>query len=84
MYPPADERVSEAAILGLRRKRAAGATTCPSEAARVVAPDTWRDHLEAVRATAARLAEQGLLVVTQRVDPVELRSARGPVRLRLR
>ena len=42
---PVDERL-EAAIVDLLGQRAGGATICPSEAARAVDPDSWRELME--------------------------------------
>jgi Protein of unknown function (DUF3253) len=66
------------AILDLLSERA-GATICPSEAARVVAPGHWRPLMPGAREAAAELADQGRWGENH-VDP---RQARGPVRLRL-
>jgi Protein of unknown function (DUF3253) len=76
----------EDAILTLLARRAAGATICPSEAARIVAgPDgEWRSLMGDVRSAAASLVNRGLVEVTQRGVVVDVRSARAPVRLRLR
>jgi hypothetical protein len=76
----------EEAILGLLARRAPGATICPSEAARAVAGPggAWRPLIDDVRTAAASLADAGELEVTQRGVVVDVRSARGPVRLRLR
>jgi hypothetical protein len=72
----------ERAIEALLDSRAAGATICPSEAARAVDPDGWRDLMPAARAAAARLAAQGVAEVTQGGEVVDVRTARGPVRVR--
>lgn len=53
---------------------------CPSEVARAAAED-WRPLMDDVRAAAAELAEEGKIVVTQRGKVVDVRTARGPVRL---
>lgn len=74
----------ERAIEALLDARAAGATICPSEAARAVDPDDWRDLMPAARAAAGRLASQGVAEVTQGEEVVDVRSARGPVRIRRR
>lgn len=58
-------------------------TICPSEAARCVSPNDWRAMMASTRAVAARLASEGRIEVTQQGQPVDLSSARGPVRLRL-
>lgn len=71
------------AILGLLRERAAGASICPSEAARLVAPQRWRALLPAVRRVAQRLAARGRIIVTRAGRAVDIASVRGPVRLRL-
>ncbi len=72
----------EAAILALLDGRAAGSSICPSEAARACDPDGWARLMPDVRAAARRLADRGLLEVTQRGQAVDPTSARGPIRLR--
>ena len=79
MTAPAD---IERTILALLARRDAGKTICPSEAARVLAAD-WRPLMDDVRATAAAMADDGRLEVTQRGEVVDVREARGPIRLRL-
>lgn len=76
-----DEQI-QTAIRGLLDDRVADATICPSEAARAVDPDGWRDLMDQVRAVAGRMAESGEIEVTQRGQRVEATTARGPVRLR--
>jgi hypothetical protein len=77
------EQELEETILALLAQRAPGVTICPSEAARAVAPgEGWRALMHPVRDTAAALADRGELEVTQRGRPVDVRAARGPVRLR--
>ncbi len=74
------------ALLALLAERRAGATICPSEAARALAGDDasgWRPLMGAVREAAAALADEGRVEVTQRGRVVDLRTARGPVRVRL-
>ncbi len=60
------------------------ATACPSEVAREVGGATWRTLMPTVRAAAGRLQERGLIDVYQHGRPVELATARGPIRLRTR
>lgn len=52
---------AEQAILALLAERAAGATICPSEAARRLAgpQGDWRAQMEAVHAATDALVEQG-------------------------
>jgi hypothetical protein len=72
----------EAAILRLLQARAAGATICPSEAARAVAED-WRELMEETRKAARRLVARGLLQITQGGRIVDPSTAKGAIRLRL-
>ena len=58
-----------------------GTTICPSDAARVVGGDRWRDVVPVAREVAHELVEQGVVVVQQKGDAVDVRSARGPVRI---
>jgi hypothetical protein len=84
MAPSDDERdQARRTIVALLAARAAGATICPSEAARKLAgDDDFRPLMPLVRAAAQTLVDDGAIEVTQRGEPVELASARGPVRLR--
>lgn len=70
-------------ILELLARRAEGKTICPSEAARALHPDDWRDHMEDVRQVAYAMADAGELEVTQKGEVVDGRTARGAIRLRL-
>ncbi|MET4058863.1 hypothetical protein ABIB35_000392 [Arthrobacter sp. UYP6] len=75
--PPLEE-----AILALLASRADTATICPSDAARAVAPESWRPLMDGARAAAARLVERGEVEITQRGDIVDLSAAKGPIRIR--
>ncbi|MFC7430013.1 MULTISPECIES: DUF3253 domain-containing protein [unclassified Agrococcus] len=73
----------ERTMLRLVDERAPDRTICPSDVARAVGePDSWRDLMDATRAVAARLADAGEVEVTQRGAVVDVRTARGPVRIR--
>lgn len=82
------DRQLEAALVALLRKRAAGSTVCPSEAARAV-DDTggdearWRELMEPARAAARRLVVAGEVEITQGGRVVDPSTARGPIRVRL-
>jgi hypothetical protein len=82
--PGADAARLEEAILALLTARARGATICPSEAARAVDPERWREQLEPARAAARRLVARGLLEITQGGRVVEPSTAKGAIRLRRR
>lgn len=78
-----DSRLQQA-ILELLDQRRAGATICPSDAARAVEPEDWRPLMDAARGAAQRLVEAGEVEVTQAGEVVDLSTARGPVRIRRR
>ena len=70
-------------ILELLRARSAGATICPSEAARAVAPEGWRELMEPARRAARRLVADGVVEITQSGRVVNPSTAKGPIRIRL-
>ncbi len=74
----------ETRILALLAERARGATICPSEVARQVAPDDFRPLMPLVREAARRLVAKGLLDITQGGRVVDASTAKGPIRLRRR
>jgi hypothetical protein len=78
------ERI-EARVIELASERAPGKTICPSEVARSLAGDDgdFRPLMPHVREAAATLADRGELVVTQKGEPVDARTAKGPLRLGL-
>jgi hypothetical protein len=80
----------EVAIRDLLAARAAGATICPSEAARRVAAgrgsedeEAWRPLMEPARQAARRLVDRGEVEILQRGRVVDPSSAKGALRIRL-
>jgi hypothetical protein len=69
-----------ATIRALLRHRD-GTTICPSDAARVVGGASWRDLVAVAREVAHALVEQDVVVVQQKGVAVDVREARGPVRI---
>jgi hypothetical protein len=76
------DRALEQSIGALLDRRRPGASICPSEAARAVDAEGWRELMPAARAAAGRLAAAGAVEVTQRGAVVDVATARGPVRVR--
>ena len=72
----------EQTILELLDSRAPTSTICPSDAARAVGDDDWRGLMDASRGAAARLVARGEVEITQGGEPVDLATARGPIRIR--
>lgn len=71
----------EAAARCLIRSRAADATICPSEVARVVGGPDWRAGVPEVREVIRQLARRAEIRVLQSGAEVDLDTARGPIRL---
>ncbi|MCR9092575.1 MAG: DUF2256 and DUF3253 domain-containing protein [bacterium] len=76
------DREIERALTTRAARAAAGATFCPSEVARAVGGEDWRDWMEPVREAARRLIVRGELEMLQRGSVVDASTARGPIRLR--
>ncbi len=78
----ATDKALEASILDLIDARAASATICPSEAARAVDPEGWRDLMEPARQAARRLVARDEVEITQGGHVVDPSTAKGPIRIR--
>lgn len=76
------DRTLESTILLLLAQRAATSTICPSDAARAVSPDDWRDLMEPARRAARRLVASGEVDITQGGRVVDPSTAKGPIRIR--
>ncbi len=76
------DRQLEAAIGDLLQGRAG--TICPSEAARRVDPEGWRDLMEPARRAARRLVDAGTVEIVQGGRVVDPSTAKGPIRIRRR
>ena len=72
----------EAALRGLLQARPGHASVCPSEVARAVDPEGWRDLMGPARAAARRLTAAGEVEITQSGRVVDPSTARGPIRIR--
>jgi hypothetical protein len=62
--------------------RARDASVCPSEAARAVGADDWRELMEPARMAARRLVGAGLAQITQGGQVIDPDHAKGPIRVR--
>lgn len=74
-----------ATLIDLLQQRAPESSICPSDVARALATDEndWRALMQPVRDTAATLARQGRIVITQgerQLSPDDVNH--GPIRLR--
>ncbi|MCP4744429.1 MAG: DUF3253 domain-containing protein, partial [Actinomycetales bacterium] len=72
----------EESIVRLLDQRQAGATICPSEAAKFVGDDNWRELMEPARRAARRLVARGEAEITQQGRVVDPSTVKGPIRIR--
>lgn len=81
--PERSEATIRRTILELLERRGPDKTICPSDAARAIDAAGFRRLMPSVRDTAQTMVQEGTIVVTQHGETVDLRTARGPVRLKL-
>lgn len=67
------------AILGLLERRRPDASICPSEAARLIAPDGWREAMPQVHDAVDRLTAAGEISLTWKGKAMDRRE--GPYRI---
>lgn len=82
-WAPTEEGTRErlaATIRTLLRSRGTG-SICPSDAARVVGGDEWRDLMPSAREVAFGLREEGVVAVTQHGERIAGSGAAGPIRI---
>jgi hypothetical protein len=72
----------ESAIRDLLSNCPRTATICPSEAARRVDAEGWRDLMEPARMAARRLVARGEVQIVQGGRVVDPATAKGPIRIR--
>lgn len=79
-----EERLRKA-ILEMSRERGPNKTLCPSDAARAVGGDDWRNLMDDARAAARALARSGDVEITQNGEVLDPDGTwRGPIRIRAR
>lgn len=69
-------------LLALVAQRGPTKTLCPSEVARALSAEGWRELMPAVRQVGCALAATGHIVVTQRGQVVDPKTVTGPIRYR--
>ncbi len=70
------------ALARLLAERGASKTVCPSEVARAVGGEQWRDLMDPARASARRAVARGEAEITQQGRVVDPSTAKGPIRIR--
>ena len=81
--PSIEVRLEETTLALLARRRPQ-ATICPSEVARALGGESWRDLMEPARQAARRLVTAGQVEITQGGQVVDPFTVTGPIRVRRR
>lgn len=76
-----DRETIRDSLLELARQRGPEKTLCPSEVARALREEDWRELMDDVREVAFGLADEGEIVIKQKGVVVAHRSCRGPIRI---
>ena len=69
-------------IYRLLSQRDEDKTICPSEVARAMRDDDWRELMDPIRDEAGKLADAGVIQITQKDEVVDPHDYKGPIRLR--
>jgi len=70
-------------ILTVATRRGPEKSTCPSEIARLLYPDNWRDHMKNVVDVAIGLYNEGKVVITQKGIAIDVNHIKGPIRIKI-
>jgi hypothetical protein len=70
-------------ILSIANHRGPEKSTCPSEVARMLFPEDWREHMKDVVDVAIDLHNQGKVLITQKGIPIDVKHIKGPVRIKI-
>ena len=70
-------------ILSVATHRGPEKSTCPSEIARLLYPDNWRDHMKNVVDVAIGLHNEGKVVITQKGIAIDVNHIKGPIRIKI-
>lgn len=70
------------AILSTTAARGAEKSVCPSEIARNLYPDNWRDRMQDVVEVAIALHRQGKVLITQGGESIDVNQIKGPIRIK--
>lgn len=70
-------------IIRMATERGSDKTICPSEVARAMFAQDWRNHMSEVRDIAITLQQQGKVSITQKGVEVNVQDIKGPIRIKI-
>lgn len=77
-----DHALIRQTILALVQQRGPEKTICPSEVARALGGEDWRDWMNEVRSQGVELVRTGDIVITQKGNIIPPDRIKGPIRFR--
>lgn len=78
-----EEEIIQDQIITLLLVRGTDKTICPSEVARELYPEVWREKMGRVREVAGELAKENVIIITQKNIIVNIKT-KGPIRFKLK
>ncbi|RYY07644.1 MAG: DUF3253 domain-containing protein [Sphingobacteriaceae bacterium] len=78
------EHIIEQAILKMATNRGVDKTICPSEVAREIFDDNWRNQMDNIRNVAFELEKAGKIDIMQKGQKINPNHIIGPIRIRIR
>ncbi|KGE14487.1 DUF3253 domain-containing protein [Sphingobacterium deserti] len=69
-------------ILTTTAARGSEKSVCPSEIARMLYPEDWREHMKDVVDVAISLHHQGKVIITQKGVAIDVNHIKGPIRIK--
>lgn len=77
-----DNDVAEV-IIRMATERGPDKTICPSEVARDMFAQNWRNHMNEIRDAAIKLQQQGKVSITQKGVEISVEDIKGPIRIKI-
>ncbi|MES2829832.1 MAG: DUF3253 domain-containing protein [Bacteroidota bacterium] len=69
-------------IIAVAEQRGPEKSTCPSEIARMLFPEDWRNHMKEVVDVAIDLNNKNKVIITQNGVPIDVNHIKGPIRIK--
>jgi hypothetical protein len=77
-----EKQIIAARILMVAEQRGSDKSTCPSEIARMLFPNDWREHMRTIMEVAIDLSIDGKILITQKGKAIDVGKIKGPVRIK--
>ncbi len=80
--PSSEKKRIALGILAILQKRGDPKSICPSEVARALYPENWRDAMPWVREVGVTLRNEGKIQITQKGEVIHGNTWKGPIRFK--